>query len=722
MDFRFDAVAAFAIILSFAAILILLRFAGWGVSWLKFVVFLILVWFVLEPSVAVAPAANSKPSLAVLVDVSKSMGIEDPRSRLDEAQKLLDHIRNSLEDRFKVTYYQFSESASRLSFENLLIAKPQGDKTDIDQAIDQVLYESKRDKPALLILSDGTKTAGRKEEDSASWTSPIFSVGIGNAAGLNDIAILETHISDFAFKGRPVELSVTVRNYGFAQKRLPVILKEIGEKSEEEIQVREVRFGSSIGESNVSFKFTPGSVGRLKYRVAIPVQKNEIAKLNNTVDFSLEVGREKLRILYLCGQPSPEYYFLRQVLKSDPSIDLVSFVILRNPENVVPVSEDQLSLIPFPANDIFVRTLSEFDLLIFENFSYARFGIQPYHLENIKRFVEDKGGGFLMIGGENSFGRGNYADSAIDSILPVQMDVTREEIEDVPVSLKIVDEDHPIFALGDSAAENKKIWQSLPLLDGYYRLPGIKSGASLLASSKENGAPLIVGWRRGKGRVMAMGIFSTWQWALGLSEKGFLQSNYTQFWRQTVRWLTSLEDSKEVRMILNQTQCATGKPLSIQVFVRQGQGGSAGDRSVTVTVSQEGKASESILLNPVNRNEFRGEWVPSREGRYELLALLKEGLKTFSDKRVVSVQGADQELENPYPNHDYLKSVSHKSGGEFFMASEFSPEKLEGKIRASLTVGVEPVRKNLSSSPWLLVIAAGLLMCEWAVRRYNNQL
>lgn len=719
-DVRFDGWVVLAAALCFAAFVYVLRFVKLGFSWARLAVFLLILWFILEPSIAVMPHSDGKPALAVLVDVSKSMGIKDSVTRLEEAQNLLGSLGEALNRRFKVSYYQFSDGVSRITEGGISDLKAAGSKTRIQQALEQVLYERKQENPAILLLSDGTRTDDEPRE-AQHFAQAVYSVGIGNESNLADISISGARGSDFAFKGRPVELSVTVRNSGYEGRTVPVLLKEIGEKSETDIGAEEVRFAKPAGETEVVFKFTPNSVGRLKYRVQVPAQKNEIAKLNNTYDFNLEVGREKLRVLYLCGQPSPEYYFLRQVLKSDPSIDLVSFVILRNPENVVPVPEDQLSLIPFPAHDIFVTTLSEFDLLIFENFSYSRFGIQPYHLENIRKFVEEKGGGFVMIGGENSFGRGNYAGSSLDSILPVQLDAGRETVEDIPVAMKVLDLQHPIFSTGESAPESARIWQSVPSLGGYHKLPGIKNGASLLAVNAEGGAPLIAGWKKGRGRVLALGIFSTWEWALGASEKGLLQSAYTQFWRQTVRWLTSLEDSKEIRIVLDQSQYWQGQTRNIQVLART-SGGNSADRTVTLTVSGDGRAPASLLLSPSGPQSYRAEWNPGTEGLYEMTAVLKEGFKTYSDRRSIRVEPVDQELENPYPNHEYLKTLSKNSGGKFYKPEELNVEALAGEVKENRTSGIEPVRKNLSFSPWLLAVAAGILIAEWALRRYRGEL
>src|SRR5205085_1148952 len=94
-------------------------------------------------------------------------------------------------------------------------------------------------------------------------------------------------------------------------------------------------------------------------------------------ELRVEVIRRKHRIMYLAGRPSFEYSHLREQLKSDPNSELVSFVILRNPDNPAPVPDSELSLIPFPAREIFVSSLSQFDIFILENFAYSRFLLPP---------------------------------------------------------------------------------------------------------------------------------------------------------------------------------------------------------------------------------------------------------------------------------------------------------------------------------------------------------
>ena len=84
----------------------------------------------------------------------------------------------------------------------------------------------------------------------------------------------------------------------------------------------------------------------------------------------MEVRRDKIRVLTLSGSPSWNYRFLRFALKQDPFLELVSFVFLRTPSDVVDVRENELSLIPFPIDEIFVEELKNFDVLILDDFSY----------------------------------------------------------------------------------------------------------------------------------------------------------------------------------------------------------------------------------------------------------------------------------------------------------------------------------------------------------------
>lgn len=717
LELKFDWMVVVLALVVLSVLALFLRSERHWFLILRFTVYLILLILALQPTISHLPAFNPKPNLVLLLDVSKSMGIEDPVERIESAKKILRESVRELENHFKLSYYQFSQGSSKTTLKELLNAKPFGSGTNIATAIQQAAREKRDGSSAILLFSDGTRTSVEREQEVPSGI-PVYSVGFGKMDGIRDIALKELRVSDFAFKGKPVECSLKVSHFGFSGKTIPVLLKEKRAKGMELVSSKNILLDGP--ETEINFRFVPSAIGSMEYQLEIPVQEGEIAKKNNLLSFRLEVGREKIRVLYLCGQPSPEYAFLRQVLKSDPSVELVSFVILRNPENVVPVPEDQLSLIPFPSHDIFVRTLSEFDLLIFENFTYTRFGILTSHLENIQRFVEERGGGFLMMGGENSFGRGGYAGTAIERILPVVLAPGSETVENQPVSVRLMEAQHPIFEIADSLAENQKLWKEMPALSGFHKLPVAKPDAQLLATFAENGLPAIVGWQRGKGRVLSMSTLSTWQWALGVLERGGSQSHYVQFWRQAIRWLLSSTEEKPLRLVFSKPTLTLGDKTSVKLLLQSEKLRRLRNPELQLFVQDPSKNSFTIPLVVSGKHEYRADWVSQAEGEHLFIAVVREGKLKIEEQRKIVVERVDLELENPYPDHTYLKELAAKSGGEYFSADEFSPQRLKEKIKIQEQVSAAPVQKALWTNPWLVLLPLSFLLLEWGWRRYKG--
>ena len=146
------------------------------------------------------------------------------------------------------------------------------------------------------------------------------------------------------------------------------------------------------GKGIVEFQVRPKSVGRFTWDVRIPISPRDAAPSNNSLPFVIKVVRDKIRVLQVSGSPSYDQKFLRLFLKQDPSVELVSFFILRTEEDFgTGWADHELSLIAFPYVQLFSEELDSFDLVIFQNFNY-----QPYFgwdadelLSNIASFVRN---------------------------------------------------------------------------------------------------------------------------------------------------------------------------------------------------------------------------------------------------------------------------------------------------------------------------------------------
>jgi uncharacterized membrane protein len=144
-----------------------------------------------------------------------------------------------------------------------------------------------------------------------------------------------------------------------------------------------------------------------------------------------DVTRERVRLLHIAGSPSYDVRELRRWLKGNASVDLVSFFILRTDEDDPNTADNssELSLIPFPVDELFDRHLASFDGVVLQDIDAAKYHLDV-HLDQLARYVEE-GGGLVLVGGPAAFGGGAYAHSALERVLPTSMVVTHTPFDSV---------------------------------------------------------------------------------------------------------------------------------------------------------------------------------------------------------------------------------------------------------------------------------------------------
>ena len=421
----------------------------------------------------------------------------------------------------------------------------------------------------------------------------VFALDIFSGKNIDDVSITSLSVSPYAFKGKEIPVFMNIRKKrtaggggGFPLK-VNIEIKSLTPLESKELAMTEpsspatggarkngkepgdacvtdemvITRELSEGDNGINFNLPPSNkTGRVFYKVSVSTFPWEVTTLNNTRDFSVDILRDKVRVLYLCGRPSYEYSFLRDFIKNDMSFELVTFVILRNPDDVALVPDEELALIPFPGADLMVKQLNDFDVVIFENFTYQRFGIFPQHLEMIKKWVAS-GGGFLMIAGENSFSSGGYDRTPMAEILPVKME------SGVPPQIE-TELFSPVFPPANSAmgfksedfvsgwfyyrhAEPLKLTAGkeddlrtvkLPPLDWIEKLKPSDDAIVPLyhpwVKVDNLAAPLLAFKFYGKGRAGALMTDSTWRWKMnpGSADMAFL---YESFWKAVLSYLAS---------------------------------------------------------------------------------------------------------------------------------------------------------------------------------------
>jgi uncharacterized membrane protein len=687
----------------------------WYIIALRGAALLLLFLIIFQPSIVFYESKN-KPAVALLIDTSYSMNFA---GRIRGVSKTLERERGALGRDFNLDAYAFDSTLRPLKDAPSGGVPPQADfvhqgglkaggkSTAIGTALLQATADRAYD--AVIIFSDGINNAGAEPEEVARNPGvPVFTVRPADAGVPKDVSITDVKSGDFVFKNIPAEVHVSFRANGLLGKEASVYLK----KGKEIVASKKKVIDAP--EQEVALPFTSSRLGQDVYTVEITPFPEETVTENNYRDFTVETVREKIRVLYICGQPGYEYYFLRHFIKTNPTMELVSFVILRNPENVAVVPEEQLSLIPFPAREIFMNQLFEYDIVILENFAYAKFYITGEYLASVAKFVKEKGGSLLMIGGDTGLGRGGYAGTAVEEILPVKLDRPDEPVMDGLFRPRLIDVLHPVAMLGETTEDTRKIWENIPMLEGRQKIVP-KPWATVIADDpgvKVDGsnAAVIACGEAGKGRTMVIAPDTTWRWQMGGGQ-------YQKFWENALYWLSSGEATKKFRVSIMQKKYFPGDDVSVRIITL---GRQTAGRTPVVTVTDP--MSKSMYMERVIRagEGWTASFIPSIEGKYTVKAWIEAGGRiTARDEKALAVSPEESAEEADLrENSRVMDSVAALSGGRSYTLKDFSPDSIAPFIKKRIRPSVSR-QINLAAEFWMLLPVIGLLAAEWALRRIN---
>jgi hypothetical protein len=307
--------------------------------------------------------------------------------------------------------------------------------------------------------------------------------------------------------GRTVELTITQENEPPETRRV-----RVGE--EVEVPIRFPHAGTNIVE------------------LAVEPAPGELTEANNRAVLSAEGVRENLRVLLVSGEPHAGERTWRNLLKSDASVDLVHFTILRPPEKQDGTPINQLSLIAFPTRELFSEKLDQFDLIIFDR--YHRRGVLPLlYLDNVARYVEE-GGAVLIAAGEKYAEATSLYRTPLSSVLPAAP-TGRVLEQPYRPSISGTGQRHPVTRGLNKETANAREWGR------WFRLVEASDvrGEVLMHGPEQN--PLLVLNRLQEGRIALLLSDHAWLWARGFEGGG----PYTALLRRTAHWLMKEPDLEE---------------------------------------------------------------------------------------------------------------------------------------------------------------------------------
>ncbi|MBI2371084.1 MAG: hypothetical protein HYV08_12765 [Deltaproteobacteria bacterium] len=678
----------------------------------------------LNPVWTVRSFQSVRAPVAVILDDSRSMQLTDGpegASRFAEANGLLASASGSLLEAlsrdYEVRLYTLHAPA-RLGTAELQAVTPAGRSTPLAAAFVRATNDVPAAPPvALVLLSDGrVESPDELLRTARSLNLPVYTVSVGNPARFRDIFLTELRAPALAFRDKPVTIEAQVRAYGYAGLTVPVSLRRGGRV----VRTTQVQLAEAGAPRPISFTLTPEELGDQHYTLEVPPQAGERLTANNTLEVTFQVARDKIRVLTISGTPNWNYRFLRAALKRDPSVDLISFIILRTPSDVINVPQNELSLIPFPVETIFGRELRTFDLLVFDDFSYRSYFSWAY-LENIREFVR-QGGAFAMLGGSRAFEDGGYAESPLEEVLPVALgkEPSYRYLPAGTLRLTRAGQRHPVSRLAPTPEANQQAWAAMPYPEAANLLRPKAQATTLL--ELEPGRPLLAVGSFGKGRTLALGTDQAWRWSLEVVGQKRDNLPYLTFAQQLVRWLVQDPSLQPVQLIPPATLRA-GEVAEVRVRVLDEDYQPAARASVQVTVQSPSGARQVLRGVPTGgRGEFRVALTPEEEGAYVLTADARDAGKALGgSRRLVAAQPATgAELRDAAPDPALLLRLAQSTGGIGVPAARAATEvpralrAIARRPEAKLTEERE-IRLLGMTIPFLLLTT--LLAAEWFMRR-----
>ena len=490
--------------------------------------------------------------------------------------------------------------------------------------------------------------------------------------------------------------------FGIIGESVPMVLRVDDLDNEENAQSQSARIYARVGSGRIiEFSVSIGEDTELRVNVEnagqniiefwIDPLKDELTDQNNRSVVVVNGVRDRLRVLLVSGAPHPGGRVWRNLLKSDSSVDLVHFTILRPPakQDGVPVSE--LSLIAFPTRELFMEKIDDFDLIIFDR--YKRRGILPRsYFENIARYVRD-GGAILVAAGPDFASANSIYRSPLQDVLPAAPSARVIEERYVPAVTDLGDR-HPVTR-GLPQQDNWGAWlRQIELIP--------ERGQTLMTGV--DGRALLTLDRVGTGRVALLASDHAWLWYRGYEEGGPQQ----EFLKRLAHWLMKEPELEEESI----TVTIEGE----QVEVRQQ---SLSETLEPANMRTPNGAISVINMEPSGPGEFAGAFVTPEQGIFEIRS---NGIQR------VFAKGAANPIEffDPRPSLDVLAPLVSATKGAQIWALDGLPtirETRSGRIAAGRNwMGVVKnnafatlgVRQSPLLPPWLyLLLALGTAVLGW---------
>ncbi len=554
--------------------------------------------------------------------------------------------------------------------------------TQLMAAISDTLAEEPRARIAgVVAISDGQI---HDADLAPNVPAPMHLLMTGRSTDW-DRRLIVRNAPAFAIIGEAVTLTLRVEDSGAVpegQAIAPLDISVDGAPPQ--------RFQVRIGE-DIELPVTLPHGGRNVIQFTVPTAEGELTDRNNTALIQMNGVRDRLRVLLVSGEPHAGGRTWRNLLKSDSSVDLVHFTILRPPEKQDGVPVGELSLIAFPTRELFQEKIHEFDLIIFDR--YKRRGILPaLYLDNVARYIRE-GGAVLVAAGPDFASADSLYRSPLGAVLPAQPTARVLEEAYLP-SVTDMGSRHPVTTGLPSGGDWGRWLRQVDVdpLEGRVVMTGIDE------------RPLLILNRVEEGRVALLASDHAWLWSRGYEGGG----PQLELLRRLAHWMMKEPELEEESLRMS----ATGQDMRITRRTLE-------DSVPPATVTAPDGTNTELELREVAPGLFEGNYQGPEIGLYRI--------QNGDQSAVIGLgPAAPREFEQTIATGDILEPAVNALRGGIIRVEDGLPNIRNvraGRPAAGRNwIGITPrdayetqdIRQMGLLPPWLvLLLASSLIIGAW---------
>ena len=720
-------------------------------SWLLFVpriaVFSLLWTILLNPvwhSQRQLPA--QPPQVDFLIDVSRSMALDQPTSRSMLVQGVIQETDRRLQggDRPRIQYYRFGRQLSSAADTSQL--NPTDDASRLADALEQLPSRFSREPPrAVVVFSDGAADDAERlaavAEGFRRMRVPIHVLAVGSSQVRGDVAIDELVVPPRVDAGAKAAVRGVVRGTGYEGERVVLQVKAADRPQLPALAELPITLSGLPQPFELVVEANP-EYGELILEA--PELAGEVTTQNNRVSFQLTTAARKLKVIYMEGTGGNEVRWVREALQEDKDIQCLAMVAdqqyVQRPR-LLRVDDNYRG---FPATR---EELFEYDCVICSDISMGAFTREQ--LDWTVDLVAERGGGFAMVGGITSFGAGKWDQTVWDKLIPIDMTggtLGRGWLyQQFRVNIPSESASHPIWRIVDDPEKNRQVLAAMPPFFGTNYMQRLKPAATALAFSADpipgvGIMPIFAAQPYGRGRTFAFAPDTTADWGkLFESQWGEGDNRYfRRFWRNLIRWLceNSIVGNKRLRIETDKVIYRAGDPISITAHAYDGEQHETIAYDVTAHVQSRGPATAAAsapvttLVPAAAGTTYTGQMdskslsisldgsgadavvLPTRE--IEVVAR-EAGKEIARATAKIKILPDLHEFLQPRPRPEVLEGLAQAADGQVLHGADDLVQLLRGlPVIAGDSL---PIRQPMWDNPLVWLFILGLLAVEWSLRR-----